>query len=265
MNARALVLAVLFALVGVSSLFIYMRRVEAEASGGDKISVLMLAKPVKKGAMVLEDQLAVREVPMAYVDDRVVRANDKGKVLGVRVERALEPEQLLQWNDLSVSGDEDRHLSQLVQPGSRALTLHIPAQYLSVEMLRPGDYVDLLAILPPDEGRGSPQSVILMQKVLVLAVGEDMTPTREARTAGTRFDQLLTLSVTLQESQLIALAAQKGPITAVLRSPDDPSVAEKVPALSQVALREAPAGVAVPVRGRGTARRPEKLKSIPLD
>lgn len=235
MNIKALITATLFALLGAASLYLYTKRLEVEASGGERVSVLMVARPVKKGAVIAEDDLSVREIPIAYVDDRVLRTSDKPKVIGVRSERDLDPQQLVTWFDVAVSGYEDRHLSQLVQPGTRALTLHIPAQYMSIDLLRPGDYVDVLGVVE-EKGSGSsaPQSVVLLQRVLVLAVGRDTMPMHDPSSARSTEEQLVTIAVTLQESQTIALAAQKGPVIAVLRSPEDQSISENVPAITQL-------------------------------
>jgi pilus assembly protein CpaB len=237
MNLKALVTATLFAMLGVASLVLYTRRLEVEASGGERVSVLMIAKPVKKDAVISDDDLSVRDIPIAYVDDRVVRASDKPKVLGVRCERDLEPQQLVTWLDVAVSGLEDRHLSQLVQPGTRALTLHIPQNYMSAGLLRPGDWVDVLGVV--EEAR-TPQSVVLLQKVLVLSVGRETMPTPDPKTpTRSSEEQLVTIAVTLQESQTVALAAQKGPVIAVLRSPDDQSISENVPAITELPTKRA--------------------------
>ena len=235
MNLKALVTAVLFGVLGAASLYLYTKRLEVEASGGERVSVLMVARPMKKNAVIAEEDLSVREIPIAFVDDRVLRTSDKPKVLGVRVERDLNPQELLTWLDVSVSGYEDRHLSQLVQPGTRALTLHIPSQYMSIDLLRPGDNVDVLGVV--DEKQGAPQSVVLLQRVLVLAVGRDTMPAHDPNAMRGAEEQLVTIAVTLQESQTIALAAQKGPVIAVLRSPDDQSVTDNAPAVTQLPTR----------------------------
>jgi pilus assembly protein CpaB len=237
MHGRALLVAIAFALLGVASLAMYAKQLRTEISGGEKVSVLIMSKAGKRSAALSDDDLAVREVPIAYVDDRFIRASEKPKVLGLKLERQMDAQEILEWQDLALAGQSDRHLSQLVDPGARAFTLHIPAQFMSVELLRPGDYVDLISV--HDEKKGTVESVVLLQKVLVLAVGVETTPTREAKQGSpTREEQILTVSVTLQDSQAIALALQKGPIIAVLRSPEDPSVAVRVPALSRITLRE---------------------------
>lgn len=241
MQARAFLVAVAFALLGVASLAMYAKQLRAEISGGEKVSVLIMSRAGKTSTPITEEDLAIREIPIAYVDDRVVRAVDKGKVLGLKLERPLEAQQVLEWNDLALAGSDARRLAGLVQPGSRGLTLHIPAQYMSVSLIRPGDYVDLIGVL--DERRGVQESVILLQKVLVLAVGVETTPLHETHN-GSREDQLLTISVSLQDAQTIALAAQKGPVIAVVRSPEDPTVASKINSLSRVT---APVQTAAPV------------------
>jgi pilus assembly protein CpaB len=256
MNVRALLVAAVFAALGIISLFFYMRRLEAEASGGEKVSILAVAKPAPKGTLLTEELLSVREIPIGYVEDRMVRLVDKPKVLGVRIERDLDPQESLLWTDLSVGGYVDRHLSQLIQPGARALTLHIPSEHMSIQMLRPGDYVDLLGVVQ-DEGR-APQAVVLLQKVLVLAVGEDTMPSRDGH-RDARFDQLLTISVTLQESQTISLATQKGPVIAVLRPANDTSVSARAPVVSQLALKDTVSKVAPVVR----SNRPTEVKAAP--
>ncbi|MBX3191216.1 MAG: Flp pilus assembly protein CpaB [Labilithrix sp.] len=237
MNAKAVIVALLFGALTAASLVLYTRRLEIEATGGERISVLMLARPLKKDAVVSEDDLSVRQIPVAFVDDRVVRASDRPKVVGVRAERDLEPQQLVTWLDVAVSGLDDRHLSQLVQPGTRALTLHIPESYMSAGLLRPGDWVDVIGVV--EEGH-SHQSVVLLQKVLVLSVGRETVPSHDARsTTRASEEQLVTIAVSLQDSQVIALAAQKGPVIAVLRSPDDQTISENVPAVTQLPTQRA--------------------------
>lgn len=263
MNVKALLTAALFAALAIASMVLYTKRLEVEVSGGERVSVLMIAKPVKKNTVLSDDALSIRQIPIAYIDDRMVRASDKPKVVGVRVERDLDAQQLLGWVDVAVSGMEDRHLSQLVQPGTRALTLHIPQQYMSAALLRPGDYVDVLGVV--GEGK-TPQSVVLLQRVLVLAVGHDTTPAQEATKdpSHPEAEQLVTIAVTLQESQTIALAAQKGPVIAVLRSAEDQSISDNAPPVSQlptqkenVTLRPILAKVAKPSNISGRSAGPE--------
>jgi pilus assembly protein CpaB len=245
MNRHALFTASIFALVGAALLVLYLRRFEREKSGGEPIRVLVAKKNVERGKPLAEDMLAVREVPVAYVEDRAVKASEQEKVLGLRTGNALSAQQTLMWTDLAISHDEDRDLSSLVMPGYRAVYVKAVRQDEGSTLIRPGDYVDVIATLPQgSDPEASKSSVVLLQKVLVLANGSstsadfDSAEEEEKRArSGTR-DQGLTLSLNLQEAQLIALAEQRGQLSVLLRNIDDQRTFEAVPDITPAALND---------------------------
>jgi pilus assembly protein CpaB len=241
MNRRALLIALVVAALGATLLMLYLRRFEQEASGGERIILLTAIKPIERGAVITNEMLASREVPMAYVEDRAVKASEKAKIVGLRVGNTVQPQQTLQWTDLAIATDERRDLSSLVVPGSRAVSVRASSDDKSFALIRPGDYVDVLVTMSAGPG-DTRSSVVLLQKVLVLAMGletgaeplgdkPDMTP-RSQR------EMLLTLSVTLQAAQLLSLAVEKGRISVALRNPDDQSVVDKIPDMSSKALTD---------------------------
>ena len=245
MNRHALFTASIFALVGAALLVLYLRRFEREKSGGEPIRILVAKKNIERGKSIAEDMLAVREIPVAYVEDRAVKASEQEKVLGLRTGNALSAQQTLMWTDLAISHDEDRDLSSLVMPGYRAVYIKAVRQDEGSTLIRPGDYVDVIATLPqgPDP-EASKSSVVLLQKVLVLANGAstsvdfDSAEEEEKRArSGTR-DQGLTLSLNLQEAQLIALAEQRGQLSVLLRNIDDQRTFEAIPDITPAALND---------------------------
>ena len=148
MNRRALLVALVLASMGASLLYFYLRRFEQEASGGDKVKLLATSKPIERGTVITEDLLVVREIPQAYVEDRAVKASDKAKVVGLRVGGALGAQTTLMWTDLAVATDERRDLSNLVQPGNRAVSVRASGDDKSFALIHPGDYVDIVATMP---------------------------------------------------------------------------------------------------------------------
>lgn len=238
-HVRALLLAAAFAFFGVSSLFMYMKELRLEASGGQRLSVLVLAREVPRNTPLTDSDLATRAVPAAYVDARMIRAQDRARVLGIRMVRSLEPGQTLEWNDLALGGSDSGVFAVKIPPGSRALTLHIPSQYMSNTLIRPGDFVDLLAI--PEEGKQL-KAIVLLEKVLVLASGTETSPTPHEGQRDRATEQLLTVAVTVREAQTIALATTKGPVIALVRPLDDTtSSGDRQPAVSSVGPVEKPA------------------------
>ena len=60
MNRRALVLALIVGMLGVFLLVLYQRRFEVEASGGEKVKLLIAVKPIERGKVITDDVVATR-------------------------------------------------------------------------------------------------------------------------------------------------------------------------------------------------------------
>jgi pilus assembly protein CpaB len=231
MKIRPVFFGLFAGVAGVVLLLLYMRRFEQDASGGRRIELLVAVAPIERGRPILEPMLGVREVPQAYVDDRAIRASDKGKIVGLRATTNIPVAQTIIWTDVIAMTDDFRDLSSLVQPGNRAMPIRVAIDD-EIPLIHPGDFIDLICV-----ANDTKESSVLLQRVLVLAIG---TKTSDERTMDRRFDRAttLTLSVSLQESQLLALAMEKGRLTAVVRNPDDQKVAETPPDLSPNTLND---------------------------
>jgi pilus assembly protein CpaB len=238
MNRRALLIALIVALMGAALLAVYMRRFEQEASGGEPIQLLTALKPIQAGTLITEDMLATRVVPRAYVEDRAILARDREKIVGLRMGQTVQAQQTLMWTDLAIAMEERRNLSSLVQPGMRAVTISATSRGdKSYALIHPGDRIDVIATVT-SEGQKEEQSssVVLLQNVLVLAVGFDTNAEQADRSAKDRNELLLSLSITVQEAQLLALATEKGKLSVALRNPDDVRVTEGISDLKASAL-----------------------------
>jgi pilus assembly protein CpaB len=243
MNKRALFIALVFAVLGIVLLVLYQQRFVAEASGGEKIKLLIAVKPIEHGKVITEDMLAIREVPMAYVEDRAVKEVEKAKILGLRVGDTVQAQQTIMWTDLVTANEDRRDLSSLVQPGSRAVSIQMSKEGSSVALIRPGDYVDVFAVMSQDKS-DQKIAVVLLQRVLVLATGLDTNPDavnmRDNRTNNSEMASLLTLSLPVTEAQLLSLAQEKGRLAVALRNPEDQRTAVSIPDLDSRILFDAP-------------------------
>lgn len=225
MNRRALFIALVVAALGAVLLVLYQHRFEREASGGERIKLLVALKPIERGKALTDDMLDTRDVPQAYVEDRAIRAVDKAKILGLKLGISLQPQQTLMWTDLVTTVDDRRDPASLIQPGNRAVT--IPASRdgtSSAALIRPGNYVDVIGVFPQPGQADARSAVVLLQRVLVVAVGSETSPEApEGATERVRSDRdsMLTLSVTPPEAQLLALATEKGKLMVALRNPSD--------------------------------------------
>ena len=272
MNRSALLIALVVAGLGVFLLILYQHRFETEASGGDRIKLLIAVKPIARGAVVTEDAVATREIPQAYVEDRAIKEVEKPKILGLKVGNPVQAQQTLMWTDLVTSSEERKDLSSLVQPGSRAVTMRVNRDDSNVALIRPGDYVDIIAVMsqntnsPGATEQGPSVAVVLLQRVLVLATGIDTSPEaandNAAKTASgmAQAGDLLSLSLTLPEGQYIALAAERGHLSVALRNPNDQRTAERIPDITSNQLTDKSANIVGIIHGGGRVG-PTEVKS----
>lgn len=238
MNRRALVIAVVVAAMGAILLGVYMRRFELEKSGGEPRALLIALKPIPAGALITDDMLATRTVPIAYVEDRAILARDREKIVGLRMGQSLQAQQTIMWTDLQIAMEERRNLSSLVQPGMRAVTISATNRGdKSYALIHPGDRIDVIATVESAQNKEQSTSGVILQNVLVLAVGVDTTDQSD-RAAKDRNELLLSLSITVQEAQLLALATEKGKLSVALRNPDDVRVTEGLSDLSSSVLTD---------------------------
>ncbi|MBN9166962.1 MAG: Flp pilus assembly protein CpaB [Myxococcales bacterium 68-20] len=224
MNRRALFIAVLVGILGAFLLVLYQRRFELEASGGEKVKLLMAVKRIERGKPITDDVITIREIPLAYVDERAIRETEKNKILGLKMGNTVKEQQVLLWSDLTAT-DERKDLSALVLPGYRAVSIKAARDDTSIALIKPGDYVDVIGVIGASTAiNEAKNAVVLLQRVLVLATGTDTSPeqakdTKEANPYAS--ENLLTLSLTLTEAQVLALAAERGRLAVAVRHPDD--------------------------------------------
>lgn len=240
MNRRALVIALIVSLVGAALLAIYIRRFEEEASGGEPVKLLVAVKPIEAGALITDEMLATRAVPRAYVEDRAVLDTERAKIIGLRVGHTVQAQQTMMWTDLAIAMEKGRSLSSLIQPGMRAVTVKTKNnEDKGFALIRPGDRIDVIATMPGEKQAEVRSSIVLLQNVLVLAVGGDTgADTTDKPTSQQQMEMILSLSLTVPEAQLLALATEKGAITVAIRNPDDVRVTEGMSDLSSSALSD---------------------------
>lgn len=234
LSRNLLAIAVGLGLLGAGLLMLYLSRFEEEVSGGRRVQVLSVLKPLERGALIKGDALAVIEVPTAYLEQRAVRAVDRSKVIGIRTSHGLDARDTLLWTDLAISS-ENRDLSTLVQPGRRAVTVHASeagSDPAGNGLLRPGDYVDVIVTLRDAALDGASSAVVLLQRVLVLAIGSETEAQGfgDARKEQGRYghERELTLSLKVEEAQLLSLARERGTLSVALREPSDTRVVEGI-------------------------------------
>jgi pilus assembly protein CpaB len=203
------------AVLSAAALHIYLARFEQERAGGQLLKVVMVTRDVEPGDLLADADLATKQLPERFVEERHVRGADRELVVGARCSAALAAGSAVTWTDVD-SGPQGRTLAGLVRSGMRAVSLR--GSDVGFEgLLRPGDRVDVLL----SQGEGSERRTsTLLQNALVLTVGDDLGASlRKAR--ATQHATSVALSVTPLDAQRLAQVRGRGTLTVALRNPGD--------------------------------------------
>jgi pilus assembly protein CpaB len=228
---KKLVAAFGLALIAVASLWLYSRSLQEEVAGGQKQTVLVAASEIPAGSRVSKANLAQLDVPENYLHPGSIRKGEENHIIGRPVAERIKQGQQLLWSDFELQKSAaTRRLSAAVQKGQRAMTIPVDMSGSLAGMLRPGDHVDLLGTFARGQGTDW-ATVTLLQNVQVLATGELRAAAEGESDTSTQPKSFnnITLSVDLEEAELLAFSVQRGPITVVLRAQDDLETVEDIP------------------------------------
>ncbi|MCM8783077.1 MAG: Flp pilus assembly protein CpaB [Candidatus Omnitrophica bacterium] len=197
-------------------------------------TVLVATKDLPRGTTIEETMFEAKVIPKEYVQPQAV--STPARIIGmVVIADIVQGEQItltkLSWPKKQEAAST---LSMATPVGKRAITLQVDNLSSFMGMIKPGDYIDVLASLSIPvqgvEGQQTVQNAVipLFQNVLVLAVGgsisssESQTDSRyrkqEAPATG---GSIVTLALSPQEASLLAFVQEQAKIRFLLRSPAD--------------------------------------------
>lgn len=196
-------------------------------------TVVVARQDIQAGTVIKENMLSEEKLNKRMLQPRAATSIDR-----VADRIAIAPiskgEQIL-LNKLTISGEETS-LSMKIPKGKRAITIAVDNISSVGGMIRPGDHVDLVGIVPlpamTAEGKQvmQPSPLTLFQDVLVLAVGQVFTSVAGAKKEEKVIYPTVTLALSSQETNLVAFVQEQGKIRLVLRSPGDTQVEPATPA-----------------------------------
>jgi pilus assembly protein CpaB len=217
MKTRLLV-AIGAAMLAVTCALIYMRRFEQYVSGGRVMQVVVASHEIAAGARLADADVAVREIPERFVHPEAIVASggDEAKILGRVVAVHLAQGQPVLWSSFEGTQTKvGKGLSGLIQKGQRAITLPVDVGGSLGDQIRPGDRIDILGTF---NRKDRETTITVLQNVPVLSIGGkkesiDGEPTLQVKD--------ITLSVALDEAELLVFAQQHGTLNLVMRGDED--------------------------------------------
>ncbi|OIJ11054.1 Flp pilus assembly protein CpaB [Anaerobacillus alkalilacustris] len=126
-----------------------------------------------------------------------------------------------QLNEQEINDQEDLGMTEKfffeIQPGKRAISIAVNEVQSVSRFVKPGSYVDVVAILPFPIGEHT-SARILLDDIKVLAVGKTFQIENDERN---EVYEMVTLEVTPEEGTALAFAKEIGVVTLMLRGADE--------------------------------------------
>jgi pilus assembly protein CpaB len=203
-------------------------------------NVLVATKDIAKGSTIESKMLETKVIPKEYLQPQAVSYAER--IIGmIALAPISKDEQITLTKLVSSKQATTTSLAMATPVGKRAISIAVDNASSLMGMIRPGDYVDVIGLIPVPvqtaEGKQAVQAAVmpLFQNVQVLAVGRDLAaPAAEKRyskeTETTSPSPLFTLALLPQEASLIAFVQEQGKIRLILRSPADSSIEPVQPA-----------------------------------
>jgi pilus assembly protein CpaB len=187
MNNKALLLSIVAAL---TALFFVQSYVESEkdaikAKYGTEVNVLKAKRDIKEGETILETMLSLEKVPKSFLEPASIHSlsekpNDEESrvmiksLVGTVALVPIRKDEQITRNKLTEPSIRTG-LAPQIAPGRRAVTIPVNEFTGVGKLVKPGDRVDLIAVLEMGSGKENKIAKTLLQDIVVLAVGRNVT------------------------------------------------------------------------------------------
>lgn len=219
-NKRLLVVlggAIVFGLIAALSVSRYLSNAQGFTRGMNTVVVAKVEIPL--GEQIVAEQLTTASFPANATPDGVFDSPEKliGRVSVVQI-AAREPVTDFKLAPEGATGG----LSATIPEGYRAMAVKVDDVIGVSGFLKPGAMVDVLTVIEPPRdqaARKDPISKIVLQNVKVLTNGQNMDKPKNERDAESV--RVVTLQVTPEQAEKLALAAIEGKLRLVMRNAID--------------------------------------------
>jgi pilus assembly protein CpaB len=174
---------------------------------------------IPRGSTLTAEMLKTVQLPEDSVPLGVFKAEEVGGLVGrVALYDVMQNEAVLQSKLAPV--DATGGVAALLDPEKRAMSVHVDEEVGVAGFVKPTDRVDLFVTVDVEGKNGEPGDTItklVLANTLVLATGTELV--RNAKDEVATPVKVITLEVTPEEGEKLALASTKGKFRLALRSP----------------------------------------------
>jgi len=214
-RSRLFMIGILALAVGLMASYIVYGRLRSASSAGNQpgVDVAVAANDLAVGAKLEDRDILMVRYPNSNLPNSVF--SEKAKIVGRGVILPISKGDFLLPSKLAPI-NAGTGLPSLIPPGMRAVSVRVNDVVSVAGFVQPGSRVDVL--LTGNTANGERQTTTVLTNVAVIAVGKNLerTANGDAQTA-----PVITLLVSPDDAQKLALAGQEGRIQLALRNPLD--------------------------------------------
>jgi len=208
--------ALLFGLLAAISVTRYLSSAQAYTRNLNRVAVAKVAIPL--GTKIIAEQIMVVQFPPESTPDGAFDSVEKlaGRVAVMNIA----PREPITEARLAPEGTAGG-LSAVIPEGYRAMTVKVDDVVVISGFVMPGTLVDVVVVIDPAEKAGmqDPISKIVLQNIKVLANGQNIDKPADQREANSV--KAVTLLVTPEQAEKLALASSEGKLQLVMRNSID--------------------------------------------
>lgn len=251
-----LVGALIFGVLAAVSVSKYLSSAQAYTKNLNRVAVAKVAIPL--GTKIIAEQIMVVQFPKESTPDGAFDSVEKltGRVAVTNI-AAREP---ITETRLAPEGSAGG-LSAVIPEGYRAMTVKVDDAAGISGFIMPGAFVDVVVVIDPREGSGNqdPISKIVLQNIKVLANGQNIDKPEDQREANSV--KAVTLQVTPEQAEKLALASNEGKLQLVMRNQIDQGD-EQTPGVNKRGLLTGERATQVPEPGATKSEQPKSERPV---
>lgn len=208
--------ALMFGLVAAFAVSRYLSSANVYAKSLNSVVVAKVDIPI--GAKIIPEQLTVVQFPRESTPDGTF--DNPQKLVGRVAVQNIAAREPLTDSRLAPEGSA-AGLSAVIPEGYRAMTVKVDDVVGISGFIQPGTLVDVVVVIDPEEkmSEQGPISKIVLQNIKVLANGQNIDKPKDDREANSV--KAVTLQVTPEQAEKLALASTEGKLQLVMRNSID--------------------------------------------
>ena len=213
----ALLAAITFGLIAAVSVKQYLLSAQTFQRTND---VVVAKVEIPVGSRVIAEQLTVAQFPADVTPEGAISTIDD-KLVGRVVVTTISPRDPITEVKLAPVGAAGG-LSSVIPDGYRAMTVKVDDVVGVSGFILPGTLVDIVVVITPPKGSGNEEMIskIVLQNIKVLASGQNIDKPKNDRDVE-RSIRAVTLQVTPEQAEKLALASSEGKLQLVMRNSVD--------------------------------------------